>query len=66
MVRLRSGRFDWTMQVVYPPLVTESKVRRRAQEKATRTTLEFPQKTLLRQSSEVRRFWCWTSTLAWG
>ena len=45
-VRLRSGRFDWTVQVRYPPPVTESRVRRRAQEKATRMTLEFPQKSV--------------------
>ena len=46
MVRLRSGRFDWTVQVVYPPPVTESRVRRRAQEKAIRTTLGSPQKNI--------------------
>ena len=41
MVRLRSGRIDWTVQVGYPPPLTESGVRCRAQEKAIRMTLEF-------------------------
>ena len=44
MMRLRSARFDWTLQVGYPPPLTESGVRRRAQEKAIRMTLEFLQK----------------------
>ena len=44
MVRLRSGRFDWTVQVGYQPPLTESGVRRRAQEKAIRLTLEFLEK----------------------
>ena len=44
MVRLRNGRFDWTVQVGYPLSLTESGVRRRAQEKAIRLTLEFLQK----------------------
>ena len=44
MVRQRSGRFEWTVQVGYPPPLTESGVRRRAQEKAIRETLEVLQK----------------------
>ena len=43
MVRLRSGRFDWTVQVEYPPPLTEGGARRRVQEKAVRMTLEFLQ-----------------------
>ena len=43
MVRLRSGWFDWTVQVGYLPPLTESGARRRAQEKAIRMTLEFHQ-----------------------
>ena len=46
VVRLRSGRFDWTVQVEYPPPLTESGVRRRAQKKAIRMTLEFLQKNI--------------------
>ena len=42
MVRLRSGRFDWTVQVGYPPPHTESGARRRA----TRMTIEFLQKNV--------------------
>ena len=43
MVRLRSGRFDWTVQVRYPPPLKESGERRLAQEKAIRLTLGFLQ-----------------------
>ena len=39
MLRLRGGRFDWTVQVGYPPPLTESGARRRAQEKAVRLTM---------------------------
>ena len=46
MVRLRSGRFDWTVQVGYPPPLTESGARRRAQEKAIRMIMEFLQKNV--------------------
>ena len=35
MVRLRSVRVNWTVQVGYPPPLTESGARRRAQEKPT-------------------------------
>ena len=44
MVRLRSGRFDWTAQVGCPPPPTESGERRRAQEEAIRLTSGFLQK----------------------
>ena len=40
-MRLRSGRFDRTVQEGYPPPLTESGARRRALEKAIRMTLEF-------------------------
>ena len=43
VVRLRNGRFDWTLQVGYPPSLTESGARRRAQEKAIRMKVEFLQ-----------------------
>ena len=46
MVSLRSGRFEWTVQVGYPPLLTESGERRPAQEKATHLTMGFPQKKI--------------------
>ena len=65
MVRLHSGRFDWTIQAGYPKL-TESGVRRRAQETAIRMTMEFLQKTLPKQSSEAHRSSDWISTRAWG
>ena len=58
MVRLRSGRFDWTVQVGYPPALTESGVQHLAQEKAIRMTLGIPsKKTLPRRSNEVHRSW---------
>ena len=44
MVRQRSGRFDWTVQVGYPPPLTESGERRRVQEKAIRLAMGFLQK----------------------
>ena len=65
-VRLRSGRFDWTVQVGCTPPLTKSGVRRRVQEKATRLTIGFLEKTLQRQSKEAHRFWDWISTRAWG
>ena len=65
MVRLRSGRFDWTVQVGYPPPLTESGERRRAQDKAIRLTMGFLQKTWQRQSREVHRSCDWTSTRVW-
>ena len=46
MVRLRNVRFEWTVHVGYPPPLAESGVRRRAQEKAIRMTLEFLQKNI--------------------
>ena len=46
MARLRSVRFDWTVQVGCPPPLTERGVRRRAQEKAIRMTLESFQKNI--------------------
>ena len=42
----RSGRFDWTVQVAYPPPLTESRERRRAQEKAIRLTMRFQKKNI--------------------
>ena len=66
MVRLRSGRFDLTVQVGYLPPLTESGVRRRAQEKAIRLTLEFLQKTEPRRSNEAHRYWDWISIQDWG
>ena len=47
MVRLRSGRLDWTVQVGYAPPLTESGVRRHAQEKSIRMTLEFLRKNIV-------------------
>ena len=52
MVRLRSGRFDWTVQVGHPLPLTESGVRRRAQEKAIRLTLEFLQKKNIAEAKQ--------------
>ena len=66
-MRRRSGRFDWTVQVQVPPPLVESGARRRAQEKATRMTMEFlKKKKLQKQSSEARRSWDWTLTPDWG
>ena len=65
MVRLCSGRFDWTVQVEYPPPLTESGVRRRAQEKAFWITLELRQQKIA-EAKLRRRSWGWMSPLAWG
>ena len=60
MVRLRSGRFDWTVQVGYPPALTESGVQRLAQEKAIRMTLNSFKKDIAEAKQRS------TPILDWG
>ena len=51
-MRLRSGRFDWTVQVVYKPPLMESGARRRAQEKAMRMTNGVPPKKNIAEAKQ--------------
>ena len=64
MVKLGSGRLDWTLQIGYPPPLKESGARRRAQEKA-RHWNSFKE-TQRRLNSEVFRSWGLTSDQASG
>ena len=60
MVRLRNGRFDWTVQVGHPPPLAETRARRRAQVKAIRMTTEFLQ-TNIAERNQVNK----SKSLSW-
>ena len=63
MVRLRSGRLDWTVQVGVPASACGWRSATSSPgESFEDMTMEFFQNMLPKQGSEARRSWDWTST----